>query len=62
MPAALERIDPETVVVQPSDVGKTPETVLDDARIAIGGKRGLAEFAPGSVWWARAMSVSTAGK
>ena len=27
VPAALEHIDPETVVVQPSDVGKTPETV-----------------------------------
>ncbi len=27
VPAALEHVDPETVVVQPSDVGKTPETV-----------------------------------
>jgi Ca2+-binding EF-hand superfamily protein len=49
-------VNPELVVIQPGDIGKTAADVLDAASKDAMMTAGVAQLAPGSVWWARAMA------
>eukprot|EP01043_Picozoa_sp_COSAG02_P046506 COSAG02_NODE_4356_length_5458_cov_2.062138_3_plen_1199_part_01 len=63
-PAVTEAdVDPEQIVIQPGDVGKTTAAILDAATKEAMGSASLTQLAPGSVWWARAMdSLALPGK
>lgn len=57
MPSATAAdVNLDLVVIQPGDVGKTAEAVLDSATKAAMASASLAELAPGSIWWARAIN------